>query len=162
MTPIDRQSITALHWHPFAIWPATSPSPTPPRKSATVAWLLWLLAGWLGAHRFYLGRWFSGLVYLASFGLFGIGLLIDLFFLPVMIHDANAPAAPVLIVGSPALPLPLPLPAPPPAAPSSGVVTGVPPTIAPSAPPPRRCDYCGTMATVVARRCGECGAALRS
>jgi len=136
-----------------------SPPPAP-RKSATIAWLLWLFAGWLGAHRIYLGRWVSGLVYLASFGLFGVGLLIDLFFLPVMVRDANAAAAPVIVIGS--QPMPLPLSTPLPAAPSSGIVTALPPTIAPSAPPPRRCDYCGTMATVVARRCGECGAALRS
>jgi len=161
MTPIDRHSITALHWHPLAIWPATSPSPTPPRKSATVAWLLWLFGGWLGAHRFYLGRWLSGFVYLANFGVFGLGMLIDAFLLPSMVRDANATVAPVFVVGTAALPLPLPLATPAPA-PHADVVTAVPPTIAPVAAPLRRCEYCGTMAMVAARRCAECGAALRS
>jgi len=158
MTPIDRHSLTALRWHPLAIWPATSPSPTPPRKSATIAWLLWLLGGWLGAHRFYLGRWLSGFVYLASFGVFGLGMLIDAFLLPSMVRDANATAAPVFVVGTAAMPVPLPVPAvahTPPA-----MMGGVAPSVPPSVPPPRRCEYCGTMAAVAAHRCGECGAAV--
>ena len=37
---------------------ATSSRP----KSLSVAYVLWLLFGWLGAHRMYLGRWKSGVV----------------------------------------------------------------------------------------------------
>ncbi|WP_420342733.1 TM2 domain-containing protein [Paenirhodobacter sp.] len=39
------------------------------RRSALVAYLLWFFLGFFGAHRFYLGRWFSGLVMLALFGI---------------------------------------------------------------------------------------------
>lgn len=38
--------------------------------STLVAYLLWFFLGMFGAHRFYLGRWLSGLVML---GLFGLG-----------------------------------------------------------------------------------------
>ena len=70
-------------------------------KSTLVAYLLWAFLGGLGAHRFYLGRWMSGLVYL---GLFVVGLLtggigyiltgvllfIDMLAIPNMVRTANA------------------------------------------------------------------------
>ena len=34
------------------------------KKSMLVAYLLWLLLGLCGAHRFYMGKWFTGLVML--------------------------------------------------------------------------------------------------
>ncbi len=45
------------------------------RKTAII---LCLLLGWIGIHRFYLGRQISGLIYLLTLGLFGVGWLIDL------------------------------------------------------------------------------------
>ena len=39
----------------------------------------WFLGG-LGVHRFLKKYWFSGIVYLCTAGLFGIGWLIDLIF----------------------------------------------------------------------------------
>lgn len=42
------------------------------RKSAIVAYALWFFFGFFGAHRFYLGRWPSGL---AMLFLLGIGTL---------------------------------------------------------------------------------------
>ncbi len=42
-----------------------------------VAILLWWFAGVIGAHRFYTGKWMSGLLYLFTFGLFGIGWVYD-------------------------------------------------------------------------------------
>ena len=42
------------------------------RPSAVVAYALWFLLGYAGAHRFYLGRWGSGLLMLT---LLGIGTL---------------------------------------------------------------------------------------
>ena len=38
--------------------------------------------GFLGAHRFYFGRPISGTVYLFTFGLLGIGWIVDLFLMP--------------------------------------------------------------------------------
>ena len=43
----------------------------------TVAWILLTCLGLLGVHRMYLGRWFTGLVYLLTGGLFGLGYLYD-------------------------------------------------------------------------------------
>lgn len=48
------------------------------RKSRTVALLLCIFVGWLGCHRFYVGKIGTGLMYLFTCGFFGIGILIDL------------------------------------------------------------------------------------
>jgi len=45
----------------------------------TVAWILQSFLGVLGLHRFYLGKWISGLVWLFTGGLFGIGWFYDFF-----------------------------------------------------------------------------------
>ncbi|PTV94858.1 TM2 domain-containing protein [Rhodobacter aestuarii] len=37
--------------------------------STLVAYLLWFFLGFFGVHRFYLGRWFSGLMQLVLFGI---------------------------------------------------------------------------------------------
>src|SRR5579864_7606657 len=44
----------------------------------TVAWLLLTFLGLFGAHRFYLGKWITGLIWLCTGALFGIGYLCDL------------------------------------------------------------------------------------
>jgi TM2 domain-containing membrane protein YozV len=44
----------------------------------TVAWLLLAFLGVFGVHRFYLGKWITGLIYLCTGGLLGFGLLYDL------------------------------------------------------------------------------------
>lgn len=50
-------------------------------KSKGVAYLLWLLSifGWLGFHRFYLGKWGTGILWILTVGLLGVGAFIDLF-----------------------------------------------------------------------------------
>lgn len=47
------------------------------RYDYTIAWILLTFFGFFGIHRFYLGKWLSGLVYLVSGGLFGLGYLYD-------------------------------------------------------------------------------------
>lgn len=47
------------------------------KKSWIVTMLLCLLLGYLGIHRFYTGKIWTGLLYLFTGGLFGIGYVID-------------------------------------------------------------------------------------
>lgn len=46
-------------------------------------YVLWIF-GFMGAHRFYYGRALSGTIWFFTFGLLGIGWLIDLFLIPSM------------------------------------------------------------------------------
>lgn len=48
-------------------------------KSRSTAFLLWLLLGFFGAHKFYLGKFGMGLVYAFTGGLCGIGWILDFF-----------------------------------------------------------------------------------
>jgi TM2 domain-containing membrane protein YozV len=61
------------------------------QHSKGLSFLLWLscLFGICGIQRFYLGRPVSGVLYLFTFGLLGIGQLVDLFLLPGMVDEAN-------------------------------------------------------------------------
>ncbi|MCL2201347.1 MAG: TM2 domain-containing protein [Oscillospiraceae bacterium] len=47
-------------------------------KSKWAAFLLCLLLGWLGAHKFYEGKILMGIIYLFTAGLFFIGWIVDL------------------------------------------------------------------------------------
>jgi TM2 domain-containing membrane protein YozV len=60
-------------------------------KSAAVAYLLWCLVffGFAGIHRFYAGKWVSGLIWLFTGGLLLFGQVIDLILIPGMIREAN-------------------------------------------------------------------------
>ncbi|TKB06271.1 TM2 domain-containing protein [Desulforhopalus sp. IMCC35007] len=42
-----------------------------------LGWLLLTFLGTFGIHRMYMGKWISGLIYLCTFGLFGIGYIYD-------------------------------------------------------------------------------------
>jgi len=42
-----------------------------------IAWLLLTFVGILGIHRMYMGKWFSGIVYLCTLGIFGVGIIYD-------------------------------------------------------------------------------------
>ena len=46
--------------------------------SYTVSWILLTFLGLFGIHRFYLEKWFTGIVFLLTGGIFGIGYLYDL------------------------------------------------------------------------------------
>ena len=47
-------------------------------KNYTAAWLLLTLTGIFGLHRFYMGKIGTGILYLLTVGLFGLGILYDL------------------------------------------------------------------------------------
>jgi TM2 domain-containing membrane protein YozV len=42
-----------------------------------IAWVLLTFLGLLGIHRFYLGKWVTGIIYLCTAGIFGIGYIYD-------------------------------------------------------------------------------------
>ena len=48
-------------------------------KSKGTAYILWLFLGLFGAHRFYLNKVGTGILYFFTVGLFGVGWLYDLF-----------------------------------------------------------------------------------
>ncbi|HMP79698.1 MAG TPA: TM2 domain-containing protein [Pirellulaceae bacterium] len=54
-----------------------------------LAWVMLCFAGWLGLHRFYQGKILTGLIYLFTFGLFGIGWVYDLCTLNEQVVDIN-------------------------------------------------------------------------
>jgi len=60
-------------------------------KDKTVAYLLWCacFVGVCGLHRIYNGKYGTGFLWLFTFGLAGIGQLVDLFTIPGMVEDAN-------------------------------------------------------------------------
>lgn len=55
----------------------------------TLAWVLQTFLGLFGIHRFYLGKWGTGLIWLVSGGLFGIGYAYDFFTLNEQVDEAN-------------------------------------------------------------------------
>ena len=44
----------------------------------TVAWILLVFLGLFGVHRMYMGKWLTGILYLFTGGLFGLGYIYDM------------------------------------------------------------------------------------
>lgn len=55
----------------------------------SVAWLLLTFLGPSGVHRFYLRKWGTGILYLVTLGLFGLGYLYDYWTLNSQISELN-------------------------------------------------------------------------
>ena len=55
----------------------------------TVAWLLLTFLGVFGLHRFYLGKWLTGILWLLTGGLFLIGVLYDFWTLNTQVSERN-------------------------------------------------------------------------
>lgn len=62
----------------------------PGPKDYDLTWILLTFLGWLGIHRFYMGKWFTGLLYMVSGGLLGLGILWDFLTLNEQLSDVNS------------------------------------------------------------------------
>jgi len=58
-------------------------------KNYTLAWVLLTFLGLFGVHRFYLGKIFTGILYLFTAGLFGIGYIYDYWTLNEQLSSIN-------------------------------------------------------------------------
>jgi serine/threonine protein kinase len=73
-------------------WYYSSDAYVPGQRDMAVSYLLWAFLGFFGAHRFYLGRPFTGLLWFFTGGLVGIGWLVDAFWTYHMVEVENARA----------------------------------------------------------------------
>ena len=55
-----------------------------------ITWILLTFLGWLGIHRFYMGKFLTGILYLLTGGLFFIGVLYDFLTLNEQLSDVNS------------------------------------------------------------------------
>lgn len=58
--------------------------------SYNVAWILLTFLGVFGIHRFYLGKWLTGILYLLTGGLLLLGVLYDYWTLNGQVREVNA------------------------------------------------------------------------
>ena len=56
----------------------------------TIAWILLTFLGYFGAHRFYMGKWITGLIWFFTGGLFVMGWLYDLWTLNGQVSEVNS------------------------------------------------------------------------
>lgn len=56
----------------------------------SLAWIFLLVLGIFGAHRFYMQKWITGIIYLCTAGLFGLGVLYDLWTLNGQVDEINS------------------------------------------------------------------------
>lgn len=61
----------------------------------SLGWILLVFLGLLGVHRMYMGKWLTGILYLLTLGLFGLGWLYDLWTLNSQIDERNRRALPL-------------------------------------------------------------------
>jgi TM2 domain-containing membrane protein YozV len=58
-------------------------------KEVWVTYLLWFILGFVGVHKFYLGKIGWGILYIFTGGLFIIGWLVDIFTIPSQVRRYN-------------------------------------------------------------------------
>ena len=63
------------------------------RKSYNVSWVLLTFLGIFGIHRFYLGKWLTGLLWLLTGGLLLLGVLYDYWTLNRQVYEVNGGAS---------------------------------------------------------------------
>jgi TM2 domain-containing membrane protein YozV len=63
------------------------------RKSYNVSWVLLTFLGIFGVHRFYLGKWLTGLLWLLTGGLLLLGVLYDYWTLNKQVDEVNGGAS---------------------------------------------------------------------
>lgn len=61
----------------------------PGRIDYSIAWVLQTFLGVFGAHRFYMGKWVTAILYLLTGGLFAIGWIYDFWTLNAQISERN-------------------------------------------------------------------------
>jgi TM2 domain-containing membrane protein YozV len=61
----------------------------PGRYNYNVSWILLTFLGYLGIHRFYLGKWITGIIWLLTGGVFLLGYLYDLLNLNEIVSERN-------------------------------------------------------------------------
>ena len=55
-----------------------------------LTWILLTFLGWLGIHRMYMGKWLTGILYMFTAGLLGLGILWDFLTLNEQLSDVNS------------------------------------------------------------------------
>ncbi len=55
-----------------------------------LAWILLTFLGFFGVHRFYLGKWITGIIWFCTGGLFVVGYLYDLWTLNEQVSERNS------------------------------------------------------------------------
>jgi TM2 domain-containing membrane protein YozV len=63
------------------------------RKSYNVSWVMLTFLGIFGIHRFYLGKWLTGLLWLLTGGLLMLGVLYDYWTLNRQVDEVNGGAS---------------------------------------------------------------------
>lgn len=58
-------------------------------KNYNIAWILLTFLGFFGIHRFYLGKWITGIIYLLTGGIFLLGIIYDYWTLNDQISEVN-------------------------------------------------------------------------
>lgn len=62
-----------------------------------VVWVLLTFLGLFGVHRMYMGKWLTGILYLLTGGLLGLGYLFDLYTLNEQVGELNLASTDLLV-----------------------------------------------------------------